>query len=104
MRDRSYLDALILVAKPLTEEFDPPWNYIRSVFWGVLPMAFLSFAISAVIDQTPEYLRIRNFFFNLGLISTGIDLILYCACAYQAYQIALARDYEKGERVRRFQD
>ncbi len=104
MTDRSYLDALILVAKPLTEDFDPPWNYIRSVFWGILPLVVLSFATSSVMDPTPEYVHIRRFFFNLGLICAGLDAILYCACAYQAYQLMLMRDHEKGERVRRFQD
>lgn len=104
MIDRSYIDFLILIAKPLTEEFCYPWNLIRAVIWGILPIIILSFVTSAIIEPTPEFSDIKNFFQLLWQISSLVALIIYAACSWQAYQVHLDNENEKTSRLRRFQD
>ena len=104
MVDSSYFELFKLITRPLTEEFDPPWNHLRSVFWGVTPLVVLSLATALVMEDSPEYQGIRDFFFNLSLITGALVAILYCLFAVLAYRVQLIRRQTKEDRLRRFQD
>ncbi len=94
----------VLLARPLTEEFEPPWNYVRMIFWGLVPVMVLSFVTGFVVEPTAEFVDIRNLFFNLSLVVAIIATCLYVACAWQALQVHHEREHEKSDRVRRFRD
>jgi cytochrome b subunit of formate dehydrogenase len=104
MIDSSYIEMFILIAKPLTEEFEPPWNYVRMVFWGLVPIAILSLVTGFILEPTPEYLDVRKLFFNLSLVVSVMAAALYAVCAWQAMEVHRAREHEKSDRVRRFRD
>ena len=104
MRDTSYIEMFILLARPLTEEFEPPWNYVRMIFWGLMPVVILSFVTGFVLEPTAEFIDIRNLFFNLSLVVALMAAVFYAACAWHAMHVHHKRVHEKSDRVRRFRD
>ena len=102
--DPSYIELLQLVFRPLSEEFEYPWNVIRSCFWGMLPIALMSFVTGMALDPTPEYIKAKNLFSDIAIISSVLALAIYGGCGWQAYKIHQAREASKSERVRKFRD
>ena len=104
MLDRSYIEFFHLISKPLTEDFDYPWNLIRAVIWGILPIIILSFLVSMGIESDQEFHDIKKFFQHLWEISSLIALMIYAACSWQAYQVHQRREADKSHSLRAFRD
>lgn len=102
--DSSYIELARLVARPLTEEFEYPWNIIRSCFWGLVPIAVLSLITGSALDPTPQYIKAKSLFGEIALWSGLLSIAIYAACGWQAYKLHLAREASITHHIKKFRD
>lgn len=102
--DPSYVDLAKLILRPLTAEFEYPWNIIRSVFWGLLPVAVLACITGMALDPTPEYIKAKVIFGDLSLCAGVLVLLTYGACCWQAYKLHQIEEASKTTRIKKFHD
>jgi hypothetical protein len=102
--DRSYFEMIELLISPLREEFEPPWNYVRLFFWGILPITMISIVMLLTLEHSEATQRAITFLKNLAIIGSITAGCTYLICAWHAHSVIQVRKHERERGLRAFRD